>query len=131
MHLQRNRPLLAIREARQKKVVSQESNNTNNMKNNNPTITDSSIFIQPEVEPNIALRPDSDGKLDDVFVNDVKTFRIERMNNNTWWMACYLYSDEEIHFDLFPESDGFTLQVRNCPKSLVYEKGSIEKGIDD
>lgn len=77
----------------------------------------------------IALRPDSEGALDDVVVNDVSMFRAEMMDDKTLWMCCYFPgSDErltfwvratkrkgqklrlEFNFTETPHGDGFTYE---------------------
>lgn len=38
---------------------------------------------------NIELRKDSDGNIDDVVVREPTMFRMEKMNDNQWWMRVY------------------------------------------
>lgn len=47
-----------------------------------------------------AWRLDDAGALDDVVVPHVETFRLERMNNNAWWIGLYLADGRLIHVDL-------------------------------
>ena len=103
------------------------------IKQSNSTKTDSNIYIPKKKEDDIGLRPDSDGFLDDVFVKNVRMFRIERMNNNTWWLACFLENGEEIHWDMFPDEIGMRLKTRTeqLPKNVQYEKGSLLKELPE
>jgi len=48
----------------------------------------------------IALRYDDLG-LDDVVINYVETFRMERMDNDRIWLCCYLTDGQAIHFDMW------------------------------
>lgn len=41
-------------------------------------------------EYRLALRNDSKGELDDVFVRDVSMFRAEMMSDKELWLCCYL-----------------------------------------
>lgn len=72
----------------------------------------------------IALRPDSDGDLDDVVIKDVSMFRAEDMGE-TWWLCCYLdASDDRIAFSFDKATSA--LDVTEYPMgSHTYEKGSI------
>ena len=97
-----------------------------------PTVNNSNVYTADQKEENqIALRPDSNGEIDDIVIKDVKIFHMERMNKNMWWFSVRLYSGEEMQFDIFPTVKGFNVEVKNCPKTLLYEKGSIIRGIDD
>jgi hypothetical protein len=46
------------------------------------------------------FRLDDDGKLDDVVVHDVDTFRLERMSDNSWWACVYLRDGSRVHFGI-------------------------------
>lgn len=39
--------------------------------------------------PKTIIRPDDDGAPDDVVIDDVTRFRLERMAAGSWWLACY------------------------------------------
>lgn len=67
----------------------------------------------------IALRKDDKGRLDDVVVNDVETFRMEFMSKNDIWLRCYLKNGKFIDFGI----SGKRLSLRSdCePEGVVYE----------
>ena len=70
----------------------------------------------------IALREDDLG-LDDVVVKDVAMFRMERMDNDYVWLACYLTDGQDIHFDLWVEDGVVKYKARELP-NVVYEDRS-------
>lgn len=39
--------------------------------------------------PNIELRKDSDGNIDDIVVREPTMFRMECMSDNNWWIRVY------------------------------------------
>lgn len=55
---------------------------------------------------------DDDGDLDDVTVSGVKTFRMERMDHNYWWLCLYTEDGREIHMDLVVDQSGMVLTRR-------------------
>lgn len=50
--------------------------------------------------PRMALRPDREfsDELDDIVVENVRTFRAECMSERGWRMACYFDNDERVAF---------------------------------
>lgn len=74
----------------------------------------------------IALREDDLG-LDDVVVKDVAMFRMERMDKDHVWFACYLADGQDIHFDLWREGTTIRYSARmdDLP-SVEYEDGARE-----
>jgi hypothetical protein len=52
----------------------------------------------------IALRNDQYG-LDDIVVKDVQMFRMERMDEDHVWLACYLTDGQQIAFNLWREGE--------------------------
>lgn len=76
----------------------------------------------------IALRPDENGALDDVFVNDVSMFRLERMSDDSWWMCCYLAGREDrVNFWINRRGKQVEVCVTEQPPAgeVRYERGSI------
>ena len=76
----------------------------------------------------IAVRPDQDGYVDDVVVNDVSMFRMEDMGDS-WWLCCYLAgTDESITFDIAKQRGRSRViaKVVEWPEldGLVYEDGA-------
>ena len=70
----------------------------------------------------IALRYDDLG-LDDVVVKDVEMFRMERMDDDYVWLACYLRDGQEIVFDLETDKKGLiTYSVREPLPDVKYER---------
>jgi hypothetical protein len=70
----------------------------------------------------IALRYDDLG-LDDVVVKDVEMFRMERMDDNYVWIACYLADGQEIVFDLSADRDGVICYAAREPlPNVEYER---------
>lgn len=53
-------------------------------------------------------RLDDDGRLDDIVVNNVSLFRMERMNVNQWWIGLYSVEapGEAVHIDIEITSEG-------------------------
>lgn len=43
---------------------------------------------------------DEDGKLDDVVINDVSMFRMERMDDGLFWIRCYRDGKPDVVFYL-------------------------------
>lgn len=72
-------------------------------------------------EYQIALRHDDLG-LDDVVVKDVSMFRMERMNTDRVWLACYLTDGQQIMFSLWAEDGIVKYEATDLP-SVVYEIG--------
>ena len=69
----------------------------------------------------IALRYDDLG-LDDVVVKDVEMFRMERMDDDYVWLACYLRDGQEIVFDLAANKKGLiTYSAREPLPDVKYE----------
>lgn len=71
----------------------------------------------------IALRHDDMG-LDDVVVKDVAMFRMERMDDDYVWLACYLVDGQEIVFDLWREKKKILYKTREPLPNVVYEEKS-------
>lgn len=69
----------------------------------------------------IALRQDDLG-LDDVVVKNVRMFRMERMDDDQVWLACYLDDGQEIVFDLWREKKTVRYQARQPLPDVSYEK---------
>lgn len=84
--------------------------------------------MTPQPEYRIALRPDDQG-LDDVVVRGVSMFRMERMNDNEFWLCCYLEgTDERISWTLWAEDGSLTAATTETPApsaELTYEPGSF------
>jgi len=79
-------------------------------------------------EYRIALRPGRLGELDDVVVCNVKMFRMERMSNNYWWLACYFDNgDEDLVFGISAKRAEVRAYVESFPRGpeFTYEPGSI------
>jgi hypothetical protein len=74
----------------------------------------------------IALRENSLG-LDDVVVNDVRMFRMERMNKNYVWLCCYLTDGQDIHFDLWLDGSAIKYKAREPLPRVVYEDTSTSE----
>lgn len=74
----------------------------------------------------IALRPDKAGDLDDVVVRDVSMFRAERMDDDRWWICCYLGDDgDRIAWDITGDASIF-MDITELPEQdVTYEHGSI------
>jgi hypothetical protein len=68
----------------------------------------------------IALREDDLG-LDDVVVEDVAMFRMERMDTDHVWFACYLADGQDIHFDLWVEGKTIKYKAREPLPRVAYE----------
>jgi hypothetical protein len=68
----------------------------------------------------IALREDSLG-LDDIVVKDVAMFRMERMDEDHVWLACYLTDGQEIVFSLWCEGETIMYETRDPLPHVVYE----------
>lgn len=50
------------------------------------------MALQPETasrERMTVIRPDKKGRVDDVVIDDVDCFRLERMSPKSWWLAAY------------------------------------------
>jgi hypothetical protein len=73
----------------------------------------------------IALRPASNGTLDDVVVNDVSMFRAEMMDKDALWMCCYLSEHERVNFWVRARGGTLTFTVTESPGDVTYEPGSI------
>lgn len=70
----------------------------------------------------IALRHDDLG-LDDIVVKDVAMFRMERMDDDYVWLACYLEDGQEIVFDLWINDDGIIeYKAREPLPDVPYEQ---------
>jgi len=81
--------------------------------------SDRSVSSRPHYD--IALRYDDMG-LDDIVVNDVAMFRMERMDNDQVWLACYLTNGQEIVFDLWRDKKDVKYDAREPLPDVVYEK---------
>jgi hypothetical protein len=46
------------------------------------------------------LRNDKRGQLDDVAIENVKLFRLERMDKDRWWMRLYMHDGDDYVFDI-------------------------------
>ena len=68
----------------------------------------------------IALREDDLG-LDDVVVRDVAMFRMERMDTDYVWLACYLTNGQEIVFDLWRDKKTIKYKARLPLPNVIYE----------
>lgn len=90
--------------------------------------------LRPHKEPyRIALRPDQDGYLDDVVVNDVSMFRMEDMGD-WWWLCCYLAgSDDRICFHITTAGRSKARVVASILETptidIAYEHGAEPKDI--
>lgn len=73
-------------------------------------------------EYQIALRDDDMG-LDDVVVKDVAMFRMERMDDDCVWLACYLTDGQEIVFDMWRVGKTIRYKARELP-NVAYEDAS-------
>lgn len=71
----------------------------------------------------IALREDSMG-LDDIVVRDVATFRLERMDDDCVWLACFLTDGQEIVFDMWREGKKIIYKAREPLPHVIYEASS-------
>jgi hypothetical protein len=71
----------------------------------------------------IALRSDELG-LDDVVVKDVAMFRMERMDDDYVWFACYLTDGQEIVFDLWLDKSIIKYKAREPLPAVVYEEST-------
>jgi len=75
----------------------------------------------------IAVRPDDDGEVDDVVVIKPDMFRLERMSDDSWWMACYWTLDgqhEELAFWISRRKKEVVVHVTSWPSrgaGFVYE----------
>lgn len=69
----------------------------------------------------IALRDDLIG-LDDIVVKDVAMFRMERMDEDYVWLACYLTDGQEIVFDLWLEDGIVKYKAREPLPNVTYEE---------
>ena len=47
---------------------------------------------------------DQNGDLDDIVVNNVSMFRMERMNDGNFWIRCYRKNQADVVFSLNSES---------------------------
>jgi len=74
----------------------------------------------PARDYQIALRHDSMG-LDDIVVKDVAMFRMERMDDDYVWLACYLTDGQEIVFDLRRKGKTVVYTAREPLPNVVYE----------
>lgn len=85
----------------------------------------------PKTKPDyrIALRPDDEGELDDVFVKDVAMFRMERMDENYFWLACYFDNKamERMTFRISAKRAHVGAYVEERPHGdeFTYEPGSM------
>lgn len=63
--------------------------------------------------PVMALRPDYvyPDEMDDIVVEDVKTFRAEAMSDDMWWMCCYFHNGESVTFHVVREKRPARLSV--------------------
>jgi hypothetical protein len=76
----------------------------------------------------IALREDQHGNLDDVVVRDVETFRMERLDDQTFWISCSLLNGERITWVLGRGKEGeeiLQVETTEYPQALCYETGSL------
>jgi hypothetical protein len=71
----------------------------------------------------IALRHDDLG-LDDVVVKDVSMFRMERMDDDHVWLACYLTGGEDLVIDLWVEGGVVKYAERDPLPNVTYEGGT-------
>lgn len=82
---------------------------------------------QMKKDDRVAFRPDKEGKLDDVFIKDVRLFRMERMDENAWWIHCYLEGEEDWGADFWLKSpEKIEAEVHSFPAYVKYEKGCRE-----
>jgi hypothetical protein len=68
----------------------------------------------------IALREDDMG-LDDIVVKDVAMFRMERMDDDAVWIACYLNDGQEIVFDMWRKGKKILYKAREPLPHVTYE----------
>jgi len=76
----------------------------------------------------VALRPHDGGDpdlMDDVVIHDVSMFRAEQMDNNSWWVCCWLAGvDEQVHFSFTYNRQTRNLEMRHDGhriRGVVYE----------
>lgn len=75
----------------------------------------------------IAVRPDDRGQVDDVVVRGVSVFRMERMDQDWWFLSCNLEGkdgDNRIAFTIrgMVQTDA---RVVEWPRDVRYEEGSM------
>ena len=96
------------------------------------------LEVEPPVTKRVELRPDHEGVLDDVVVNGVKMFRLERMSKNHWWGCCYLpgYGLDRVNFEFHASrKDGLTVSCTEVPRDAgdftSGEHGFVDRGVPD
>lgn len=79
-------------------------------------------------EYRIALRPDDRNEdpftlapLDDIVVKDVKMFRAEQMDPQTWWVCCYLDDERYITFYVSVKDGSLVWTATEFPNDVKYE----------
>jgi hypothetical protein len=79
----------------------------------------------PEDAPRCIIRPDDAGLVDDVVIENVTMFRLERMDKNAWWMACYFGDDRICLWAHYSRKDGITFTVNEEPatRQIVDDSG--------
>lgn len=56
--------------------------------------------------------PDENGQLDDIVLPAVKLFRMERMDNDHWWIGLYTEDERQIHLDITMDQAGIQVTKR-------------------
>ena len=75
--------------------------------------------LQAVNEERCIVRPDSEGFLDDVVIDNVSMFRMERMYANSWWFACYFGEDRICFLAHYSKKDGIVITVSEEPTTRV------------
>ena len=50
--------------------------------------------------PPVRIDYDENGDLDDIVIENVTMFRMERMSDNTFWIRCYRDNGKDVVFNL-------------------------------
>jgi len=64
-----------------------------------------------DVLPMRELRNDHRGRLDDVAIERVKLFRLERMDKDRWWMRLYMHASPDYVFDIMTSGRDIKITV--------------------
>jgi hypothetical protein len=70
--------------------------------------------------PEIALRDDPDGVLDDVVVKGVEMFRAEMMDDRTLWLCCYLTNGERITWGVHSPRKPLVMATQEMPMAGTF-----------
>ena len=77
----------------------------------------------PEVTPTTLdrciIRPDDNGAVDDVVIDNVTLFRMERMDKNLWWLACHFGENHDriCFMARHTKKDGLVMTVTETPET--------------